>query len=141
PDDPINVTVHLTVTQFKEITRRAGIAVFDGKARSEYIVGCLFGEPSETLLARVAEIRDAERAKFHGEIEAERAEREARAAAQERARARDSDAESPPGAGPQTSGSALAFRTASSLPLPLDRAGRVRPCSGRRRPRPSDRSR
>ena len=63
--------------------------MFDGKARSEYIVGCLFGEPGETLLARVAEIRDAERAKFHAEIEAERAKREARAAAQERARARD----------------------------------------------------
>jgi hypothetical protein len=76
-DETLSVGLRLTPNQFREINRRAGIGAFDGRARSEYIVGSLFEEPSGELLRRVAEIRDADRAQFRAELEADRVRRAA----------------------------------------------------------------
>lgn len=71
----VRIGVELTLDQFRELDRRAGIDGIDGKARGEYIVGVLFGEPEALLLDRVRRISDSERARLRAEIEAERAQR------------------------------------------------------------------
>ena len=74
----VRIGVELTLDQLREVDRRAGIAGIDGKARGEYIVGVLFGEPHAVLLDRVRRVRDSERARLRAEIEAERAQRTGR---------------------------------------------------------------
>jgi hypothetical protein len=61
----------LTRSQVREVSMRAGVGPLDGRARGEYIVGCLFREPEADLLRRVAEIRDSDRARFRAEAEAD----------------------------------------------------------------------
>jgi hypothetical protein len=75
-EDGLTIGVRLTWAQFREINRRAGLGPYAGKARSEYMVGCVFGEPLDELLERVHEIRDAERARFRADLDAERQKRE-----------------------------------------------------------------
>ena len=70
----VTIGVELTLDQFREINRRAGLDGLDGKARSAYIVGVLFGEPQAELLDRVRRVSDCERARLRAEIEAERAQ-------------------------------------------------------------------
>jgi hypothetical protein len=76
PDNPVDFTVRMTPAQLTEIHRRADLGPFDSRARSEYLVGCIFGEPHDTLLERVHEIRDTQRARLRAQIEANRAKRE-----------------------------------------------------------------
>jgi hypothetical protein len=78
----------LTRDQRRELSERAGLGPFDGKALGVYIVGLLFGEPEDDLLKRVREIRDRELERFRAEIMAERAEREKERAEREQQRAR-----------------------------------------------------
>ena len=75
----VRLGVELTLDQFRELNRRAGLDAIDGRARSEFIVGVLFGEPRAPLLDRVRRISDCERARLRAEIEAERAQRSATA--------------------------------------------------------------
>lgn len=70
----LRMGVWVTPDQFRELNRRAKLGLFDGLARSEYVVGCLFGEPHDELLDRVWQAAEKERARFR----AERAEREER---------------------------------------------------------------
>jgi hypothetical protein len=74
-DNPVDFMVRMTPAQLTEIHRRADLGPFDGRARSEYLVGCIFGEPHDTLLKRVHEIRDTQRARLRAQIEADRAKR------------------------------------------------------------------
>ena len=74
-DEPVVIRVSLTPSQFREINRRAQIGPFDGRARSEYIAGCVFCEPGAELLERVREIRDVGRARRRAEIVDDRAKR------------------------------------------------------------------
>jgi hypothetical protein len=67
----------MTGVQLREINRRAGIGIWDGRARSEYLLGCALGEPHGALLERVHAIAATERAKFRAELDAERAARAA----------------------------------------------------------------
>lgn len=80
-DEEIRIGVRLTPAQFREINRRAGLDLLDGKARGEYIVGCLFDEPHDALLARVRETAETERARFRAEVQAQAARTAARRAA------------------------------------------------------------
>ena len=70
----MRIGVELTLDQLREVDRRAGIDGIDGRARAEYIVGVLFGEPQALLLDRVRRVRDSERTRLRGEIAAERAQ-------------------------------------------------------------------
>lgn len=53
PIDIAAVTIRLPVTfaQLRAINRRAGLSAWDGKARSDYIVGCALSEPHDQLMA------------------------------------------------------------------------------------------
>jgi hypothetical protein len=86
PDISFGVAVPLTREQHREISLRAGLGPFDGRALGEYIAGLLIGESKAELLERVHQIRDAERARFRAEIVAQRAGRERRRAELNRAR-------------------------------------------------------
>lgn len=46
----VRLGVELTLDQFREVNRRAGVDSIDGKALGGYIVGMLFGEPDALLL-------------------------------------------------------------------------------------------
>lgn len=78
PDDSDRVVLRVPITfgQLREISRRAGLSGFDGKARAEYLVGCAVGERADVLLKRVREVRDAERRTFREEIRRERLTRD-----------------------------------------------------------------
>jgi hypothetical protein len=82
-DEGAVVGVRVTWEQFGEINRRAGLNVFDGRARSEYMVGYLFGEPRDELLERVHRIAAEDRARFRAELAEDRARRAARRAQRE----------------------------------------------------------
>jgi hypothetical protein len=70
-DDGATMRVRASWEQLRELNRRAGLGVFDGRARGEYVLGSALGEPHDELLERVHEIARADRAEF----EAERADR------------------------------------------------------------------
>ena len=72
-DEPtVRIGVELTLDQFREVNRRAGLDGIDGKARGEYIIGVLFGEPQARLLDRVRRVSDSARARVCAEIQAGR---------------------------------------------------------------------
>ena len=75
-EECVTIQLRVTFSQLREINRCAGVDQFDGRARREFILGCVFGEPREELLERVHEIRDAERARFRAELAAERQKRD-----------------------------------------------------------------
>jgi hypothetical protein len=78
-NDAAIIGVRLTWEQFREINRLARIRPFgNNRARSEYVVGCLFGEPREQLLERVHRIAAEELAQCRAEDEAARKLREQR---------------------------------------------------------------
>lgn len=65
----VRVGFWLSPGQLAELSIRAGVGPRDGRARGEYITGCLFGEPEVELLRRVGEIRDSDRVRFRAELE------------------------------------------------------------------------
>lgn len=79
-DRSFGVRIPLTADQRRDLSRRAGLEPFDGRALAEYVTGYLFGEPEPQLLKRVHAVRDSERAAFRLEIERSRREREQRKA-------------------------------------------------------------
>ena len=83
-DDSVDLRVRMTSKQMREINRRAGLGLWDGRARTEFMIGCALGEPQGSLLERVHAIRDQELARLRAELDADRAAREQR----ERERAR-----------------------------------------------------
>ena len=68
-DDHVSVSLILTCEQLREINRRGGLGFGDGKARGEYIVGCLFDEPHDELLERVHRTAGEQRAQFRAEVD------------------------------------------------------------------------
>jgi hypothetical protein len=70
-DELVTIPVRLSLRDVREINRRAGLQVFDGRARGAYVLGCALGEPHDELLERVHEIARVDRAEF----EADRADR------------------------------------------------------------------
>jgi hypothetical protein len=66
-DELVTIPLRLTLRQVRDINRQAGLGVFDGKARGEYILGRALAAPHDELLERVHEIRDLERARFRAE--------------------------------------------------------------------------
>jgi hypothetical protein len=66
------VRVGMTRAQLRAISERADLGPLDGRACSEYMVGCALGEPRRALLKRVRDIRDRERER----VAAIRAERQ-----------------------------------------------------------------
>jgi hypothetical protein len=75
-DTRFPIKVGMTKSQLVEISKQADLGPFDGRARSEWIVGVMLDEPRDELLERVLTIRDAERARFRAEIKAAREARE-----------------------------------------------------------------
>lgn len=75
-DEFVTIPVRVTFAQLREINRRAGLGVFDGRARREYVLGCALGEPRAQLLGRVHRIRDDVRVRFRAELQASRVERD-----------------------------------------------------------------
>jgi hypothetical protein len=74
-DELVTIPVRLSLRDVREIDRRAGLRVFDGRARASYVLGCAVGEPHDQLLERVHEIAHADRVRYRAECEADRAER------------------------------------------------------------------
>ena len=74
-DELVTIPVRATFRQLREINRRAGLRVFDGAARGEFILGCALDEPRVPLLDRVHAVRDRDRERFRAELEAARTER------------------------------------------------------------------
>lgn len=75
-DELVTIPVRVTVRQLVAINRCAGLNAFDGRARGEFILGRLLGEPDAELLERVRKTADDERARFRAELEADRAKRD-----------------------------------------------------------------
>jgi hypothetical protein len=72
-DELVTIPVRLRLRDVREINRRSGLGVSDGKARCAYVLGCALGEPHDELLERVHEIARADRAEFRAGLEARRA--------------------------------------------------------------------
>jgi hypothetical protein len=74
-DEVVTIPVRLSLRDVREINRRAGLQVSDGRARAAYVLGCALGEPYGQLLERVQQIAHADRVRYRAEFEADRAER------------------------------------------------------------------